>query len=146
HSRENSLGVMTDKKKQYYVVVKGRVPGIYTTWYGETGAAEQVQNYPEPVYKGFYTQEEALKWLMGFGEETFAAVAPDLLNAARAHSNKRMRESPDKLLKAGKVLIYTDGSAVGNPGPGGYGVVMQFENHRKELSGGYRLTTNNRME
>jgi ribonuclease HI len=44
------------------------------------------------------------------------------------------------------VIIYTDGGALGNPGPGGYGVVMLYNQHRKELSGGYRLTTNNRME
>ena len=45
-----------------------------------------------------------------------------------------------------KVVIYTDGACLGNPGPGGYGVVLLFGDKRKELSGGYRLTTNNRME
>ncbi len=45
-----------------------------------------------------------------------------------------------------KVTIYTDGGCIGNPGPGGYGVVLLFNGHRKELSGGFRLTTNNRME
>lgn len=45
-----------------------------------------------------------------------------------------------------KVIIYTDGACLGNPGPGGYGVVLLFDGHRKELSGGFRLTTNNRME
>ena len=44
------------------------------------------------------------------------------------------------------VVIYTDGSAKGNPGNGGYGVVMISGSHRKELSGGFNLTTNNRME
>ncbi len=44
------------------------------------------------------------------------------------------------------ITIYTDGSAKGNPGKGGYGVVLISGNHRKELSQGYRLTTNNRME
>jgi ribonuclease HI len=44
-----------------------------------------------------------------------------------------------------KVIIYTDGAARGNPGKGGYGAVLMFGHHRKELSGGYRLTTNNRM-
>ncbi len=42
--------------------------------------------------------------------------------------------------------MYTDGAASGNPGPGGYGVVLQSGKHYKELSEGYRLTTNNRME
>lgn len=44
------------------------------------------------------------------------------------------------------ITIYTDGASRGNPGPGGYGVVLLFGAHRKELSGGFRLTTNNRME
>jgi ribonuclease HI len=45
-----------------------------------------------------------------------------------------------------QLIIYTDGAARGNPGPGGYGVVMMWGSKRKELSAGYRLTTNNRME
>ncbi len=44
------------------------------------------------------------------------------------------------------VTIYTDGSALGNPGPGGYGVVIRYKDHCRELSGGFRRTTNNRME
>lgn len=44
------------------------------------------------------------------------------------------------------VTIYTDGASTGNPGPGGYGVVLKKGDRRKELSKGYRLTTNNRME
>lgn len=45
-----------------------------------------------------------------------------------------------------EITIYTDGAASGNPGPGGYGVVLMAGPHRKELSEGFRLTTNNRME
>ncbi|HRH39086.1 MAG TPA: ribonuclease HI, partial [Flavobacteriales bacterium] len=44
------------------------------------------------------------------------------------------------------ITLYTDGAASGNPGPGGYGVVLESGKHRKELWGGYRRTTNNRME
>ena len=44
------------------------------------------------------------------------------------------------------IEIYTDGAASGNPGPGGYGVILRSGNHYKELSEGYRKTTNNRME
>ena len=43
------------------------------------------------------------------------------------------------------ITIYTDGSALGNPGPGGYGAVLLSGHHRKELSQGFRLTTNSRM-
>lgn len=44
------------------------------------------------------------------------------------------------------IIMYTDGAASGNPGPGGFGVVLKAGNHRKEISEGYRQTTNNRME
>ena len=44
------------------------------------------------------------------------------------------------------VTIYTDGACIANPGPGGYGTVLMYKGRRRELSGGYRLTTNNRME
>ncbi|ANI88988.1 ribonuclease HI [Arachidicoccus ginsenosidimutans] len=45
-----------------------------------------------------------------------------------------------------ELIIYTDGSSRGNPGPGGFGVILMYGNKRKELSQGFRLTTNNRME
>lgn len=44
------------------------------------------------------------------------------------------------------IKIYTDGASSGNPGPGGYGTIMKYGEHEKELSQGYELTTNNRME
>jgi ribonuclease HI len=44
------------------------------------------------------------------------------------------------------IRIYTDGAAQGNPGPGGFGVILRYNHHEKELSDGFRLTTNNRME
>ncbi len=49
-------------------------------------------------------------------------------------------------MSAGTITMYTDGSSRGNPGPGGYGVILMTGTHRKELSQGYKLTTNNRME
>lgn len=45
-----------------------------------------------------------------------------------------------------QIEIYTDGACRGNPGPGGYGAVLKYRRHRKEISGGFRETTNNRME
>lgn len=45
-----------------------------------------------------------------------------------------------------RLKIFTDGAARGNPGPGGYGAVLIWGDHRKEFSAGYKLTTNNRME
>lgn len=44
------------------------------------------------------------------------------------------------------IWIFTDGAAQGNPGPGGYGTILRYGGHEKELSQGFRLTTNNRME
>ena len=45
-----------------------------------------------------------------------------------------------------QVEIYTDGSCLGNPGPGGYGAILRYREHEKTFNEGYRLTTNNRME
>ncbi len=50
------------------------------------------------------------------------------------------------MLQPKHVEIHTDGACTGNPGPGGYGIVLIYGDYRRELSGGYRLTTNNRME
>ena len=46
----------------------------------------------------------------------------------------------------GKLIVYTDGSSRGNPGPGGFGAILKWGNNEKEISGGYQRTTNNRME
>ncbi|MFT4639117.1 MAG: ribonuclease HI [Verrucomicrobiales bacterium] len=54
--------------------------------------------------------------------------------------------SPDPSKKRKRVTIYTDGSSRGNPGPGGYGTVLIAGKHRKEISKGFKRTTNNRME
>lgn len=44
------------------------------------------------------------------------------------------------------IRVYTDGGCLGNPGPGGFGAVLLYKDHRKELSAGFKHTTNNRME
>ena len=134
------------KKKQYYVVVRGRQPGVYRQWFGDDGAAPQVEGNPEAIHRGFYTHEEAIEWLRQLGRETLVQLAPNLLDLLDASTGTTLEESREGLLGAGKVLIYTDGGAIGNPGPGGYGVVLRYGDHRKELSGGFRWTTNNRME
>jgi ribonuclease HI len=54
---------------------------------------------------------------------------------------QRSGQSPLK-----QVVVYTDGACSGNPGPGGYAAILQYSEHRRELSGGFRRTTNNRME
>jgi ribonuclease HI len=52
----------------------------------------------------------------------------------------------NKVPTSSPVVIYTDGACLGNPGPGGYAAIVLAEGKRQELSGGFRLTTNNRME
>jgi ribonuclease HI len=134
------------RKKRYYVVVKGYKPGLYTAWFGEGGAAEQVEGFPQAVYRGFHSLEEATVWLASQEDELLVQLPPDLQDLLEQDHPTDQEESPESLLEAGKVVIYTDGGAIDNPGPGGYGVVLRYKGHRKELSGGFRSTTNNRME
>jgi ribonuclease HI len=134
------------KKKQYYVAIHGRQPGLYDQWFGEGGAAEQVDGLTDAIYKGFYTMQEAAVWLRELHAETIPGLPPDLVDLLGLHPEQPRREGPHDLLKAGKILIYTDGGAIDNPGPGGYGVVLRYKGHKNELSGGFRRTTNNRME
>lgn len=133
------------QKKQYYVVVKGHAPGLYKTWLGNDGAAKQVAAYPQALYKGFFSLEQATDWLRELGAEKLRTYAPNLL----LYLENVPAESADpiqNLLIQGKIVIYTDGSSLGNPGKGGYGAVVMHGEQRKELSAGYFETTNNRME
>ena len=134
------------KKKKYYLIIKGHKSGLYTTWFGANGAEEQVRGYNDAIYKGFYTKEEALKWLGKFRDETLQKYAPNLLKLVKELPDSQSVANNKNLLVQGKVLVYTDGGANPNPGPGGYGVVIHDGKSKKELSGGFRLTTNNRME
>jgi ribonuclease HI len=133
-------------KKQYYVVIHGRRPGLYDRWFGEGGASEQVDGLADAVYKGFYTLQEAVEWLHEIHAATMPGLAPELADLLELHPGQPYRDDSDALLKAGKIVIYTDGGAIDNPGPGGYGVILCYQGHRRELSGGFRWTTNNRME
>ena len=56
------------------------------------------------------------------------------------------KEFPVQSITMHDIILYTDGSSRGNPGPGGYGAILMSGDKRKELSAGYRRTTNNRME
>ncbi len=134
------------KKKKYYLIIKGHKSGLYRTWFGDKGAAEQVQGYNNAIYKGFYTKEEALIWLGKFKDETLQKYAPNLLSLVKELPDSQSIVDNKNFLVEGKISIYTDGGANPNPGPGGYGVVIRDGKSKKELSGGFRLTTNNRME
>ncbi len=127
------------KKKKYYAVAAGRRTGIYTQWFGPAGAQMQVMGVAGAVYKGFTTRGEA---------EAFMANPPTYHGRRRTGSvSATPSPAPSPPEGAGnRVTVYTDGSALNNPGQGGYGVVIEDKNGRRELSGGYRRTTNNRME
>ena len=113
---------------------------------GET--AEQVEGFPEAIYKGFYTREEAINWLKEFPLETLLKLAPNLVEYLdeRTDTSPTLAETIDELLESEKVVIFTDGSTNPNTGAGGYGVILKYKDKVKELSGGFRKTTNNRME
>lgn len=126
--------------KKYYAVARGRTTGIFTAWSGPDGAEAQVRGYPGARYKGFGAIEDARQWL---AEETGTPVVGQRKRRVQKQADKpsSARQTP-----AGVIEIYTDGGCINNPGPGGYGVVILDAGRRKELSGGFRRTTNNRME
>ncbi len=152
------------RKNQAYIVWNGRNPGVYDTW-GECQA--QVDGFPGASFKGFATRAEAESVFYGKPDNPMskacagskAKSAPKNGKPGTGSAARRTRTADNPLalkvrgrcphrefLKRGEVVIYTDGGSRGNPGPGGYGVVMLFGDRRKELSAGYRRTTNNRME
>ncbi len=119
--------------KKFYAIAVGRKPGIYDNW---PLAHAQVQGFPKASFKGFATRAEAAQWLT----EPPAAYSHGKRAPLAVHASTVTAPIP------GEVTIYTDGGARFNPGPGGYGVVQLYNGERKEFSGGFRLTTNNRME
>lgn len=127
-------------KKKYYAVVRGRKPGIYHEWFGPGGAEVQVKGFPKARFKGFPSMQEAKSWMA----KPLSNTRPEIRSTQQSDSRRSSNPLPPQ--KVGAITIYTDGGCLNNPGPGGYGVVMFDGNQSKELSGGFRLTTNNRME
>jgi ribonuclease HI len=119
--------------KKFYAIAVGRRPGIYEHW---PLAHAQVQGFAGARFKGFATREEAERWL----------ADPPSGSGTGKRSRPVAAVRDDTAPRPGEVTIYTDGGARYNPGPGGYGVVQIYNGERKELCGGFRLTTNNRME
>ncbi|MRR14095.1 ribonuclease HI, partial [archaeon] len=129
--------------KRYYVVVRGRNPGIYEAWFGPEGARVQIDSFPGAVYKGFSSYEDALAYAGRPVRPGKSARKPQGTGSGSSPGNQDgdKETSPENTL-----LIYTDGGCISNPGPGGYGIVVIDGDLRKEISGGFKLTTNNRME
>jgi ribonuclease HI len=156
------------KPQTYYAVAKGRKPGIYTAWFGPGGAEELIRGFSGALYKKFASLPEAERWLenpisaMAASEKITSPTAsatckPRLAGGDNGHNKKpvsSLSRSPAPcagsfafpILSQGKIVVYTDGGCLGNPGPGGYGVIIIADQTRIELADGFRLTTNNRME
>ncbi|HQP48628.1 MAG TPA: ribonuclease HI [Spirochaetota bacterium] len=118
--------------KKFYAVAKGLRPGIYDNW---PAAKSQIDGFTGAVYKGFTSRREAEEWMKNpfLKRAPFSAVSPE-------------NSGGDGTPNDGEITVYTDGGSSGNPGPGGYGVVILHDGERRELSGGFSRTTNNRME
>ncbi|MCW7754154.1 ribonuclease HI [Desulfobotulus sp. H1] len=128
-------------RKKYYAVLRGRKPGVYTEWSGSGGAQEQVMGFPGARYKGFESIEDARLFMNGKAEPLKKSSASG--SVRNFHGGGDMTVDFD----AWPVRVYSDGGAIGNPGPGGYGtVVIRKDGSREEYSQGFLLTTNNRME
>lgn len=120
-------------KKKFYAVAAGRKVGIYTDW---SSAEKQVKGFAGAKYKSFPTEIEAKQWLKD-------PVYEKNLNKKRSQN---AGISAEKNITPDGVVVYTDGGSINNPGPGGFGIVIEEKGTQREMSGGFRLTTNNRME
>jgi ribonuclease HI len=102
-----------------------------------------VYGHQGAVYKGFATRDEALRFLQAPPKKQSKRVRGATGKNRRPIARRTVVTETDY---ADRIVIYTDGSSLGNPGPGGYGVVIPRDRDDRELSGGFRKTTNNRME
>ncbi len=121
-------------KKKFYAVAAGNRTGIFQTW---PECETQVKGVAGARYKSFDSREEAEKWLADGG--VYEKKPKTVKTAADA-------VTPEHKSISGKLLVYTDGSSLNNPGPGGWAVVILESDGPNELFGAFRKTTNNRME
>ncbi len=129
---DNGDRLKAKSEKKFYAVAVGRRPGIFTDW---PSAEAQVKGYAGARYQSFPSQGEARAWL-----ENPVYKKKDQCPNTHAPLPVRPAQRP------GAIIVFTDGGCSNNPGPGGYGIVIEEDLERREISGGYRLTTNNRME
>lgn len=121
-------------KKKFYAVAVGRAQGVFTDW---ATTESHVKGFAGAKYKSFPTESEARAWV---SDPVYAQKPAKTGKTASKYS------APQVTIDSDDIVIYTDGGAINNPGPGGYGVVIEKGGDRQEFSGGFRLTTNNRME
>jgi ribonuclease HI len=120
-------------KKKFYAVAVGRSTGIYTDW---ATAEKQVKGFAAAKFKSFPTKTEAEAWLK----------SPVYAKKEQSSRQENRSAAPQQQCDPDGIIVYTDGGSINNPGPGGYGVVIERAGERQEISGGFRHTTNNRME
>ncbi len=119
---------------KFYAVANGRKTGIFTSW---PEAERQVKGFAGAIYKSFKTRKDALAFLKNpsYGGQKNTKRPTTASNAGTPATPETYTEDT--------IVVYTDGGAIGNPGPGGYGVVFK---DGETLCGGFNKTTNNRME
>jgi len=118
--------------KKFYAVAVGRECGIFIDW---TTAERQVKSFPGARYQSFSCRADAEKWL-----------EDPVYCKKRSAPGKTARNDVEPKKNSADIVIYTDGGSINNPGPGGYGAIIVEAGEQLEISGGYRMTTNNRME
>src|SRR5262245_52947917 len=128
------------QKKKFYAVRCGYETGIYQSW---EECRVQVEGYSNANYKSFSRLKDAEEYL-GNGVQSQKLSSGGPVETHGPTSTALPPAVPQPSVK--DVVIYADGACTGNPGPGGYGVVLIHGIQQKELAAGFRLTTNNRME
>lgn len=123
-------------KKKFYAVAVGRSCGIFMDW---ATTEKQVKGFAGAKFKSFPTEQEAKAWL---NDPVYAKKASPSKSKVQGDGKPTTLSSADPE----KIVVYTDGGSINNPGPGGYGVVIVEAGEVRERSGGFRHTTNNRME
>jgi len=133
---------MAAKSTKIYAVFQGEQPGLYASWDEVT---EQVKGFKGAKYKSFAQREQAIQWLRACVLAAKEPVDDSIIEIIKTQGASQLKQevhgSSDD-----QIIIHTDGGASPNPGVGAYGIVMVKGSYRKELSAGYKLTTNNRME
>ncbi|MGD9825271.1 ribonuclease HI [Desulfobacter sp.] len=127
---------------KFYAVARGRKTGIFTSW---PEAERQVKGFAGARFKSFKTEPEALAFLADPSHTNYRSSTKNLdcTPKKKKTGGQQPADYADYEYPEDAVMVYTDGGAIGNPGPGGYGVVFETG---ETFSGGFNLTTNNRME
>ncbi|WP_035237594.1 ribonuclease HI [Desulfobacter vibrioformis] len=124
---------------KFYAVARGRKTGIFTSW---PEAERQVKGFAGARFKSFKTEQDALAFLADPCDTTYRSSTKDI-DCTPKKKKSGGHQPANYEYPENAVMVYTDGGAIGNPGPGGYGVVFETG---ETFSGGFNLTTNNRME